>query len=321
MVGVGLLLAVGGALGVGGALFVLVTGVMAAVGRHRRNTEARLTLIAGVEAVVNTPSEQPQERGAALDRRITAMPLGARLKRDLRRAGLAWRVSDYMVIVGCCAALGGTMTWTVSRSTPAAILVALVGALLPVFIVRRRASRRAAALNSQVGDLLDLLASSMRAGFGFQQSMELASREQPDPIAAELRQTIRETSLGVSTEEALERLVTRTGDADLDLVIAAVLIQRRVGGNLASVLDNITQMIRDRARVRGEIQTLTAQARLSGKIVGFLPVGLAAAIYAMQPTYMDPLFHEPIGRLLLVTAIGLETVGFFIVNRIGSVDY
>ncbi len=225
------------------------------------------------------------------------------------------------MIVICTATLLAMVAVTATRNVPLAFLSSAIGGLVPVYLVRRRASKRASQLNAQVGDLLDLLASSMRAGFGFQQALELAAREQPDPIAAEIKQTIREMSLGVSTEDALERLVTRTGDADLELVIAAVLIQRRVRGNLATVLDNIAQMIRDRARVRGEINTLTAQARLSGKIVGFLPIGLATALYVMQPHYMDPLLYDPTGRLLLIGASLLEATGFYVVRRIGSVDY
>lgn len=319
-----LLLALLGSAGVAGTLFLLVVAGGAALRGRRDHTEARLSALAGGDvphSFIRAVEPSAPERGAELDRRLTALPLGARLKRDLRRAGVAWRVSDYVVVVACCAVTAGVLAGLGSRNLAAGIVAAGLGALAPVLLVRRRASSRAGLLNTQVGDLLDLLSSSMRAGFGFQQSLELAAREQPDPIAVELRQTLREMSLGMSTEEALERLVSRTGDADLELVIAAVLIQRRVGGNLASVLDNIAQMIRDRARVRGEIQTLTAQARLSGKIVGLLPIGLAGAIYLMQPDYMDPLFFEPVGRLLLVTAVLLEATGFYIVNRIGAIDY
>lgn len=318
-----LALAAVGAGGVATALFLLVLLASSALRGGRNRTEARLHAIAGVEPAISVAPRDPtpREPTGTLDRRLTALPLGARLKRDLRRAGLGWRVGDYAIVVGCCAVLGAAATWTVSRSLIATPVVGILAALVPMFLVRRRASARATLLNAQVGDLLDLLSSSMRAGFGFQQSLELAAREQPDPIAAELRTTLRETNLGMSTDEALERLARRTGDADLDLVITAVLIQRRVGGNLASVLDSISALIRDRARVRGEIQTLTAQAHLSGKVVGFLPFGLSAAIYLMDPGYLDPLLYEPVGRLLLVLALTLEAVGFFLVQRIGSVDY
>lgn len=316
-------LAAAGAGGVAASLFLLVVGVATMLRRGRDHTEARLHAIAGVETSMPTTVREASssESAATLDRRLTALPIGARLKRDLRRAGLAWRVSDYVLVIACCALLGGGATWVVSRSALAAPVVGASAALLPAWLVRRHAGRRATMLNEQVGDMLDLLSSSMRAGFGFQQSLELAAREQPDPIAAELRTTLREVNLGMSTDEALERLVTRTGDADLDLVITAVLIQRRVGGNLATVLDSISALIRDRARVRGEIQTLTAQARLSGKIIGFLPFGLSTAIYLMDPGYLDPLFYDPVGKLLLIAAVTLEAAGFYMVNRLGSVDY
>src|SRR4051812_667797 len=156
--------------GVSGALFLLVTGLTSSLfGRHRAPTEARLSSIAGVEqsVIVSTAPETPAERGAALDRRITALPIGARLKRDLRRAGLAWRVGDYVMIVLCTAAVLAMAALTATRLLPAGIGAGVIGALAPIYLVRRRASKRASQLNAQVGDLLDLLASSMRAGFGF----------------------------------------------------------------------------------------------------------------------------------------------------------
>lgn len=317
------LLASAGALSIGGALFFLTTAIGQFLGGRRAGTINRLGQIAGAEIETRQATERRPAgaRASGLDRQISGMAMAGPLKRDLRRAGLGWRVSDYVGLIVVTATFSGMLAWAVSGWPVAGLLAALPAGLLPVLLVKRAAGKRAGRLNEQVSDLLDLLASSMRAGFGFTQALELAAREQPDPMSSELQQTLREISLGMSTDEALERMVVRTGDGDVELVITAVLIQRRVGGNLASVLDNISHMIRDRARVRGEIRTLTAQARLSAKIVGFLPIGLAGVVFMMQPDYLMPLVEEPLGRLLLVAAIVLESVGFFLVRRIGAIDY
>ena len=223
-----------------------------------------------------------------------------------------------MILAG---AICGTLTFVLSGSSALSLGGFVLGGILPTIFVKRRVASRSARLNSQVVDTLDLLAASLKAGFGFIQSMELAVREQADPLAGELRLSLREMNLGISVDEALERLAERTGDDDLDLVVTAVLIQRRVGGNLAEVLGNISHTIRERMRVRGEIQTLTAQARMSSWIIGLLPPGLAAVMTLMQPEYMSILWTEAMGRMLIGAAISLELIGFYLVRRIAQISY
>lgn len=204
---------------------------------------------------------------------------------------------------------------------PIPLAAGLVGTLLPTLLVQRRVRSRANALNSQVVETLEVVASSLRSGFGFVQSLELAAQEQSEPIAAELRQCIREINLGSGTDDALERLVERTGDMELELAVNAVVIQRRVGGDLSEVLGNIAAMIRDRIRVRGEIHTLTAQARMSSWIVGLLPIALAGVMTMMQPDQMRILIDSPVGRMLVGGALLMEFIGFILVRRVASVEY
>jgi tight adherence protein B len=170
-------------------------------------------------------------------------------------------------------------------------------------------------------ETLEIVASSLRSGFGFVQSVELAAREQRDPIASELAQCIREINLGAGTDEALTRLVERAGDPDLELAVDAVVIQRRVGGDLSEVLGNIAHMIRERIRIRGEINTLTAQARMSSWIIGLLPAALAGAMALLQPEHMRLLIEHPVGRLMVGVAILMEVVGFLLIRRIASIEY
>ncbi|MFA7248144.1 MAG: type II secretion system F family protein [Dehalococcoidia bacterium] len=316
-----MMLAVIAALTVGAAGFFGALSILAPAERRRTTAAARLTSIADHESVFEPGFEALGRRlgPSNLDRQLVRFPLGSMIKRDLQRSGLAWQVRDYIGVMLVLAVVGGSVAFLFSAT--AFPLGGLAGALVPVLIVKRIASKRASRLNGQVVDLVELLASSLRSGFSFVQSLELALREQPEPMAGELRQVMRETSLGMSTDEALQRLADRTGDEDLGLVLTAVLIQRRVGGNLAEVLGGIVEMIRDRARVRGEIHTLTAQARMSSWIVGSLPVVLAIVMSMMQKGYMAALYTEPVGRLMLIAAVVLEVIGLYLVRRIAFVDY
>jgi tight adherence protein B len=305
------------------ALLFGALGVRTALTFSRRRTRARLDSIAGEPQAAAAEAARPEalRRTGGFDRRLGSSPGASGLRRDLQRAGLAWQVKDYLGIVALSGLAIAVPVALVAQSAMLGLLAFALGAIAPMLLVKRRAAKRSARFNEQVVDMIDLVASSLRSGFGFMQSLEVASREQSDPISGELQRTIREINLGMSTEDALARLVERTSDPDLELVVTAVLIQRRVGGNLAEVLGNISAMIRDRMRVRGEIRTLTAQSRLSALIVGLLPVGLGAVLTAMHPQMMSVLFTDPAGQLLLGAALVLEVIGFLMVRRIAAIDY
>ncbi|MGE3856486.1 MAG: type II secretion system F family protein [Dehalococcoidia bacterium] len=297
------------------ACFLAVRGIDRALSADRREAAARLDALSGHAAAPASTrparAARPRSGGAGSGRVQTA----------IRRAGLAWTVMDYFAIAALTGAGAGLVTMVARGSLPLAMVAVAVGCLVPPLLVARRGASRGRRLNAQVAQTIELIASSLRAGFGFMQSVEFAAREQVDPIASELRATIREIEFGVSVDEALERLLARTQDEDLDLVVSAVLVQRRVGGDLGEVLTNIAQMIHDRVRIRGEIRTLTAQARMSAWVVGMLPLGFAAVMTALQPSHMAVLIEEPVGRLMVLGAAGLQGVGFLLVRRIAQVDY
>lgn len=298
---------------VGASLLAFARAVAVARGGEYARSRTRLDAIAGD---TSTMSEAP---GVAARRQ----PYGGseRTRALLRRAGLAWTPTDYAVMTLLSGLVAGGLAFFTIGVPLAAGAVGVLGSGVPTVIVRRRAAARAGRFNAQVVDAIELVASSLRSGFGFMQSIELASREQPSPMAEELRQVIREVDLGMSVDEALERLVTRTGDADLELVVQAVLVQRRVGGDLGDVIGRIAAMIRDRIRVRGEIHTLTAQARMSAWIVGMLPLALAGVTAFLQPSQIAVLFTDPVGRLLLAGALTLQVVGFILVRRVAAIAY
>ena len=195
----------------------------------------------------------------------------------------------------------------------------LIGYMLPRFWVGRRIAGRLSAFNKQLPDTITLLSNSLRAGSSFLQSIELVSREGGPPMSEEMGRVVREVNLGLGMEEALSNIVRRIRSDDLDLMVTAIGVQQQVGGNLAEILDTIAFTIRERVRIKGEIRTLTAQGRYSGYLVAFLPVGIAVTLNFINPEFMQPLFTQLIGQILLVIGGVMMAIGFFAIRKITDI--
>lgn len=248
-------------------------------------------------------------------------PAAPALRAWIAKAGIPWEPVDLLVLTFVSGALAGLLLVAVTRQPLVALIGVPVGAAGPWVLLHRKAATRSTRLNAQVVDMVELLASSLKSGFGVVQSLDMAAREQPEPMSIELHRVVREIHLGSNTEDSLERFAQRAGDDDLTLVVTAVLVQRRVGGDLAEVLLNLAGTIRDRIRVRGEVRALTAQARMSAWVVGMLPVALSGALFVLAPAHIALLFTDPIGRLMAMGAATLEVVGFWMVQRVSQIDY
>ncbi|KKK92175.1 hypothetical protein LCGC14_2705570, partial [marine sediment metagenome] len=200
------------------------------------------------------------------------------------------------------------------------IVAGVVGYMLPAFYVRMRITRQVRKFNDQLADMLTMVANSLRAGFGLLQALELAAEQSQPPMSTELYRLLRDTRMGSPIETALESMGERVGSYDLDVVITAILIQRSVGSNLSEVLEKVAHTIRERARIQGEINTLTAQKKLSGVVIALMPPAVVLMMMAVSFDYMSVLFTDPVGRFLLLVAIVLDIVGILIIKRIVSVD-
>ena len=199
--------------------------------------------------------------------------------------------------------------------------------MLPRFWLNRRKSSRLGAFDKQLPDTITLIANALRAGSSFLQAIELVVRESRPPISTEFGRVIREVNLGLAFDTALENMVRRVKSDDLELMATAISIQHTVGGNLAEILDSIAFTIRERVRIKGEIRTLTAQQRLSGYVVGFLPIGLAAFLFIAAPGFMSPMFDDrvsllglPGGVLILVLGGFAMFIGFMLIRRIVDIE-
>ena len=242
----------------------------------------------------------------------------SKVQRDLARADLRLRVAEYYYIrIGL--ALGLAAVLLLLRDPLSAVVGALLGYFLPRMWVGRRIGSRLNAFNKQLPDTITLLSNSLRAGSSFLQSIELVSRESPSPMGPEMGRVVREVNLGLSMEEALSNMVRRIKSDDLDLMVTAIGVQQQVGGNLAEILDTIAFTIRERVRIKGEIRTLTAQGRYSGYLVAFLPIGIMITLNFINPEFMQPLFTELIGQILLVVGGIMMAIGFFAIRKITDI--
>ncbi len=253
----------------------------------------------------------------SLNRVVEGRDFGANLSRDIARADLKLKPSEFLIIwgasiVGVPVAMLLLSVVLPALGNPIFLLIgALVGFFLPRFWLSRRKNGRLGAFNKQLPDTITLIANALRAGSSFLQAIELVVRESRPPISTEFGRVIREVNLGLPFDQALENMVRRVRSDDLELMATAISIQHQVGGNLAEILDSIAYTIRERVRIKGEIRTLTAQQRLSGYVVGFLPIGLAGFLFIAAPGFMAPMFLNPPGILGLPAGVVILIFGGF----------
>lgn len=198
---------------------------------------------------------------------------------------------------------------------------AMAGALLPPVLVKGARKKRVEKFQNQLGETLLILSNTIRAGLTFERALLTIAEGLPVPISEELMRTGGEIQVGTPIETAMDDLAERMQNADLKLVTSAVLIQKRVGGNLADILEIISGTVKDRIEIKRKIKTLTAQGRVSAQIVGMLPFGLIGVISMTTPFYMVPLFTTSVGMMLLVLAVALEAIGFFIMMKMTDIKY
>jgi tight adherence protein B len=238
---------------------------------------------------------------------------------QLQRADLKLRTSEYFLIqMGSTALffLIAFVRWGLIQG----VIAAVIGYLVPGIYVKYRIGRRLKAFNAQLGDTLSLLSNALKAGFSFAQAIDTVAKNAVPPIGDEFSRAVREMNLGGSPDESLANITKRVASQDFDLVSTAYSIHRTVGGNLAEILDNIAYTIRERVRIKGEIATLTAQARASGTLITFLPIVLATFMYFVTPTYFRPMFGSIIGWILIAIGGFMIFLGNLIIRRVVAIE-
>lgn len=269
------------------------------------------------------PKEKKGKResvvGAAVDRAVAGRGFAQNLATQLARANLKWTVGEFIMMTVIVSVGAGLLFFAMKRIV--FVPVGIVGGFfLPRIYLSSRTSKRLKNFNDQLGDALNLMVNSLRAGYSTMQAMEVISDEMPIPISEEFGRVVMELQLGVPFDTAMANLLRRMPSADMDLVITAMSVQREVGGNLAEVLDAISFTIRERVRIKGEVKAMTSQGRITGYVITALPFALGGFIYMVNPGFMSPLITDPCGWIMLGISLVMIGLGYFVMNKIVSIE-
>jgi len=196
----------------------------------------------------------------------------------------------------------------------------IAGRILPDAISNYIVKKNINKFEIQLADGLTLIANSLKAGASFTQAVEAMVNEMKPPLATEFGIFLKNTRMGVSVEEALENLAKRVDSEELKIAVVSINIARQAGGNLSEILLHTADTIRERERIKGKIDSLTAQGKMSGIVVGSLPLALALILYKIDPVMMGPLFNTFIGQLILLLILLMEFVGFLWIKKIIAID-
>ena len=242
-----------------------------------------------------------------------------RIAEELYVAGVALRAEEFVTIWILTGAAIPAIALFLGAPTTVCIGMVIVGAAAPISWVTIKRNKRLAILGSQLSDALAIICNALRVGQSFQSAMKNVADEMEEPISREFMRVYRETQYGMPLETSLARLVARTKNPDLELMTSAVIIQRQIGGNLAVILQNISDTINQRVRLRGEIRTMTSAGRMSGYIIGGLPIVIIVLLMFINPGYVDMFFTTSSGRTMLIVSAILEGIGFAVVNKIVNI--
>jgi tight adherence protein B len=236
------------------------------------------------------------------------------------RAGLRVTVGQLVLACALMAALGSFMALQFSGLWPVSLLAAAAAGCLPVLAVRWKAKRRINKFEEQFPEAIDLIARALRAGHALTTALGMVADEAPEPVRSEFRLLYDRQNFGMPLPDALKSFAERVPLLDARFFATSVLTQRESGGNLGEVLDNLSALIRERFRLKRHVRAVSAHGRMTGWILGLLPAALAGIIGVVSPGYMTPLFHDPIGKVIIVIALCMQAVGVLIMRRIIDVE-
>jgi tight adherence protein B len=226
------------------------------------------------------------------------------------------RLSDVLLIIVLMCGAGLAAGQVLSDDPLVWLGTGAALAALPLIYIRLRRKRRMKAFAEQLPYALDLLKSSLEAGHSLMRGMQVVVQEFGDPLGTEFRTVLEQTRIGLPLPRALEDLLTRVPEDDLRLLVVAVKVQTEVGSSLAHIIERLADIVRTRQRLQAQIFALTAQSRLSGTIVGLLPIVILLAFSVLQPSYTYTLFHDPTGIKIVKVAMGLDLAAFLIIRRL-----
>jgi tight adherence protein B len=246
-----------------------------------------------------------------------------RMSVELDQAGSKLRVGEYLAIRFACGIVPFALIWAAGRSLPTFFLGLLVGAagfMVPAFVLRQARRSRIDRIGHQLPEAATMMSNALRAGFAFQHGFTMVAEQMEPPIADEFNRTLVDMNVGMSAEDALAGLLARTNSEEMNLLVTAMLVQRSSGGNLAEVLENVGEQMRERERIYGEVRTLTAQQRYSGMVLVFWPLLVLAGFSLFNWDQTSLLFTTTAGLVLLGVGAIMQMMGFITIRRILDIN-
>jgi tight adherence protein B len=241
--------------------------------------------------------------------------------RTIRQSGLNLTVGTIVLACGFIAVVAFFLTSRLVPSVWLAVAVAALSGSLPVLYVRRAARKRMEAFEEQFPEAIDLIARGLRAGHALTTTLQMVGDEVPDPVGAEFRLLFEQQNYGMSLGDALKAFADRFPIIDARFFVTALLTQREMGGNLSEVLDNLASVIRERFKVKRQVRVVSAHARITGIVLGFLPPVVALVLFFLSPSLLRLLIDDPLGVQMIIAGVVLQVVGVLAIRRIVNVEY
>jgi tight adherence protein B len=235
-------------------------------------------------------------------------------------AGVTLKPEEYVMLRVFLAVIAGGMLYFISSNILLLLVGAMVGYIVPNMWIKRKVKKRIQKFNKALPDMINTLIGALRSGYSLPQAMKTVSEDCEAPINEEILILLKELNYGITMEEALNNLNTRMPSVELELMIQATLIQRQAGGNLSNILEIIVSTIRERSKLDRHVRTLTAQGRLSGKVIGALPIVLGFILYLFDPKYMSNFLGNIVGKIAISVGVISGIIGYIIINRITKIE-
>lgn len=273
--------------------------------KYENNKKNKTSILKGLSNLI--PSSKNQNRVK-------------KLEVELMKADIPITVEELLVIKIFSSSAFAFLGYALSRNYIIAVVIFAVIWNIPKLVINSRKKERVKLFDSQLSEGITIISNSLKAGYSFFQAIAVVTEETKDPFSKEFKKMIKEMSLGIPEEDSLRSLMKRMESEDLKLIINAILIQKDVGGNLSEILDNISETIRERQKIKNELKTLTAQGRLSGVIVMLIPVLLGGTIYLFNKEYIMLLFTTTAGIIMITVSVINQLIGFLIIRKIISIE-
>jgi tight adherence protein B len=294
---------------------------------NRRSLEASDAAVERLREIEHAPTaarsilrESSVSDVPIFDRLLAGRDVTQVLAHQIQRAGLTMTPGSFLLRVGVSGMLGLVIGRFVSSAFLAWVVGATVGTAIPLLWLRMKQASRLRAFQEQLPDAIDMMVSAMKAGYSFQAAMKFIGEEVPPPLGPEFARFYEEQRLGMEVRIALLAMQDRIESLDLKMLVTAILIQRETGGNLGEVLEKISGLMRERAALKGEIETLTAESKLSARILGALPFVVFVAVNVLNPGFMKPLLAKDYGWWLMAGATTSVLIGYWMMMKIADID-